>query len=536
MRHDTHLNETYLIKTHRYVLNDGPVERFVRTDGYHLSYSTAPTAKPTGQLDLRNVTRLRWNTSRGVVFTVADRPKRKPDVAFAKPRDPDLLAIWCSAVPSSALGSELRPHRSEALAASLSESYGSQPLLSAKRSALHQLPAQPPPAAQSARSDALSDEGILMVRVPTDAEPGARLSVDTPGGSTAHLTVPEGAKRGAILYFDDAPASPALSSLPPSPTPATLAVPFGTREASLLTPSEESLAIPPPSSGQRRPGRMADLDDHLRTEWLAYSLLPTVCEYKRAASLCVDDAERAQVESARKEHDAARAQWVHYLVASGDEDGARELGWDGAPLPMAAGCIGHTPLAGLFVGRPPMPRPAKPDGEYDAAATTVQAHFRGRQARFELEERARLEWLEFYQKSDQFDKAHELCITDEEHTAVENLASAQLRTSAATKLQAASRGAMARDNAQERARRAWFEFYLSAGEIDKARPLALTAEELDRLEDTAKWLREPAFSRCLASLKCLPQVGSPSSDVGPSEPKHRHDADQTEQHFVAAAA
>lgn len=92
-----------------------------------------------------------------------------------------------------------------------------------------------------------------------------------------------------------------------------------------------------------------------------------------------------------------RQEWIDYYVEVGDLDAAEKLGWDGERRagdganagPGAAGRRAHEPA-------------------HLAAATTVQARYRAHAQRAKYKdarnEAARLQWIEFYVATKEYDK------------------------------------------------------------------------------------------------------------------------------------
>lgn len=130
------------------------------------------------------------------------------------------------------------------------------------------------------------------------------------------------------------------------------------------------------------------------------------------------------------------------------------------------------------------PTVASPDqtGDQSTAATKVQAIMRGRQARDDIEEEKRLQWLGFHLSQGKFEEAEKLAISAEEAQYIADMKAGKVavpsdESVAATKMQAMMRGRLARDDIEEEKRLNWLGYYLSQGNFEEAEKLAIGAEE-----------------------------------------------------------
>merc|ERR1711933_300762 len=113
------------------------------------------------------------------------------------------------------------------------------------------------------------------------------------------------------------------------------------------------------------------------------------------------------------------------------------------------------------------------------AATLVQSAARGHLARTEVQEASRLEWLKYYIDSGLYDKALELCVTDEEVEKVR-----QLQAAASTENGPVDDSTD--DSVQEHRRVTWLNYYIDEGKYEQALELCVTPEEEARVTEKQK--------------------------------------------------
>jgi hypothetical protein len=105
-----------------------------------------------------------------------------------------------------------------------------------------------------------------------------------------------------------------------------------------------------------------------------------------------------------QEHEEHRRQeWMKYYVEIGDYPSARALGWDGEPL-----ADGGAAEAGAGASGAASPKqPAEPYSEPELAAVRIQAHYRAHSQheryKDDRNEAARLQWIEYYVATKQYD-------------------------------------------------------------------------------------------------------------------------------------
>lgn len=156
-----------------------------------------------------------------------------------------------------------------------------------------------------------------------------------------------------------------------------------------------------------------------------------------------------------------RKEWVNYYVEIGDYASARSLGWDGEPARGQAS-NGESAKSSNASTR-------KPLTGTDAAAVKIQASYRGHVRRDkykdERNEAARLQYIEYYVATKQYDAARAYGWDGTEpSTETER---------AATVVQKTYRGFRQREDYKdvrdEEARQQWVAYYLRTGQVDKAK-------------------------------------------------------------------
>mmetsp|Transcript_16410 Transcript_16410/g.34812 ORF Transcript_16410/g.34812 Transcript_16410/m.34812 type:complete len:734 (-) Transcript_16410:841-3042(-) len=407
--------------------------------------------------------------------------------------------------------------------------------------------APPPTHTQGAITDGAEGENLLVVTVPDNVKPGDMLRVTAPSGAKLLITVPDGAVPGNQLEFSVPPKpEPAADTAPAAPQEAA-AAPTTTKDAALL---DEDMAAVRMQSAIRGHKVRYEMNEQRRLEWLAHYQQPYVAEFDRALALCVTEEEERAVEAARKaymlaeskkiaprakpagncftkcfadkkksEEDLAatklqsiirgkntraqrqeenRVEWFKYYLSIRNFEEAKKL----AVSPEDFAKIEEAMA------------PPKPE---DLAATKVQSIIRGRKTREEMQEASRLEWYNFYLKSGDFAKAMEMAVSPDEEAQVklyqEMANPKEDLLKAATKLQSATRGHLARTETQEAARIEWLRFYIEAENYEKAKELVVTQEEDEAVE--AMYLAKTAAEKAAepkpicACLPCIKAVGPP---------------------------
>jgi len=242
-----------------------------------------------------------------------------------------------------------------------------------------------------------------------------------------------------------------------------------------------------------------------RTEWLSY--YKRTGQFDEALEMSISEEEVDEIEQLRKIaadpnavsaatkvqsalrgknardslNETARLEWLKFYMDTGEYDKAQEM------------CISEAEMDEVNAQRVL----AGGGGDASKAAVLLQSAERGRKAREDMKEQARLEWLTYYKTAGDFKQAMDLTVTDEEEAEVARLAAAAESSpelaKAATKLQGAARGHLARTEVQEASRKEWLKYFTDSGEYDKALELCVTdgeEEEINQLR-LAKQLSEP---------------------------------------------
>jgi len=135
------------------------------------------------------------------------------------------------------------------------------------------------------------------------------------------------------------------------------------------------------------------------------------------------------------------------------------------------------------VAKPEMVDNAAADQELSKAAMKLQAHYRGLATRNEQQESARLQWLQYYVETEEWEQALGLAVTPDEEAVIEK----------------ARKMAKPPASEEELRRQKWLKYYLNNGKFDKA------AEIITSPLESAMFIKAKALraTRCFA---CLPRA------------------------------
>mmetsp|Transcript_9340 Transcript_9340/g.27202 ORF Transcript_9340/g.27202 Transcript_9340/m.27202 type:complete len:523 (-) Transcript_9340:218-1786(-) len=198
-----------------------------------------------------------------------------------------------------------------------------------------------------------------------------------------------------------------------------------------------------------------------------------------------------------EEEEYRRQEWVKYYVESGDYASARSLGWDGEPL--GAGAKGSAPPT------------TRPISDEDAAAVRIQSRYkawsRTQKYKDERDEAARLQWIEYFVATKQYDAARQY--------GWDGTVPSTETERAATMIQSRFRGHREREDYKdvrdEAARQQWVAYYVKRGEIGLAMeygyqpasikvPKVAVARAAEKKRQSALVAKQAEYGNCLDSI------------------------------------
>ncbi|KAG8460983.1 hypothetical protein KFE25_010734 [Diacronema lutheri] len=202
-------------------------------------------------------------------------------------------------------------------------------------------------------------------------------------------------------------------------------------------------------------------------------------------------------EDARDE-EYRRQEWMQYYVEIGDYASARSLGWDGEPIVAEAAAAGASTQRATT--------------DPNRAATRIQAryraHARHEKYKDERNEAARLQWIEYYIATKQYDAAREY--------GWDGTQPSTQTERAATVVQKTYRGFRQREDYKdirdEESRQQWVTYFLRTGQLDKAAEFGyeppLAAAPRDAVPKLELAARKPARGAAAAhkQLTCYESI------------------------------
>ena len=477
-----------------------------------------------GHFDLRNVEKLKLVATEddkaaggadAVILSISEEGKAPKQMTISFKEDKGArvgwLKLWASAVAAAGVDKQLQQHIDPALSALLNEKYATQEAVSRQRSifgsqvaytkvltprqssnAIAQAqagagaassgldtprPGELPPPASLPPPTSLpgvpENEAptTFEITVPEGVKPGDRLQATTPQGTKVKLVVPEGAEPGMLLTFQvpkDAKKKKALAK-EDSIKQEKSAIAIQKRLRGMRTRK----VVKPPSVAKPQmkisDEDVADLSKARPSPRFSTLPRPSPALFDLRATLRSKASLGAAPDSARDGHLSIAIQ-CHLSIAIRlppfDSVGTLRLpfGWHRGPrLP---------PDGPSFAACSSVPQ----------AAVKLQSNFRGLATRNAQQESARLQWLEYYIETEDWEQAGGLAVTPEEEASIEK-----------AKLAAAANEGVSED---EERRQKWLKYYLNQAEFAKAEELVASPFESAMLLK-AKALRSNACCSCL---------------------------------------